>query len=54
MKLILEKLTRKINKNEGYDNIMAKMVNLYEENAREFDMSRNSTSSCYIFGILMK
>ena len=50
----LEKLARKINKNDGYDNIMAKMVNLYEENGREFDMSRNSTSSCYIFGILMK
>lgn len=50
----LEKLARKINKNEGYDNIMAKMVNLYEENGREFDMSRNSTSACYIFGILMK
>jgi hypothetical protein len=50
----LEKLAKKINKNEGYDNIVAKMVNLYEENGREFDMSRNSTSSCYIFGILMK
>ena len=44
----------KINKNGCYDNIMAKMVNLYEENGREFDMSRNSTSACYIFGILMK
>ena len=52
----LEKLAMKININikEGYDNIMAKMVNLYEENGREFDMSRNSTSACYIFGILMK
>lgn len=50
----LEKLARKINNNGCYDNIMAKMVNLYEENGREFDMSRNSTSSCYIFGILMK
>ena len=50
----LEKLAKKININYGYDNIVAKMVNLYQENGREFDMSRNSTSTCYIFGIFMK
>jgi hypothetical protein len=49
----LQELALKINE-KNYDSILEKMINLYQENVRDYDMCRNTTSACYISGVLMK
>jgi hypothetical protein len=49
----LKVLALKINE-YNYDSVLTKMINLYQENFRDYDMCRNTTSACYISGILMK
>lgn len=49
----LKVMASKINESSR-DDILAKMLNLYRENVREYYICDNITSTRYIFGILMK
>jgi len=49
----LKVLALKINE-YNYDSVLTKMINLYQENFRDYDMCCNITPACYISGVLMK